>query len=181
MEARTLLEEVQEEERGFVIRSDKDANYALTVIRRERQEISRNERQRKDEHERIDRNAGALNAPHESRILYYEQALRQYLETQPVQPTKSGLRSQSFIEGKVSIKPQDPEFKRDEEALGKWFFDNEMTGYYETQYKPRWGEFKKNYRDHITYLEDGAVCVDGEIITGVVAVERDDKFTVEVD
>lgn len=181
MEARTLLEEVQEEERGFVIHSDKDAEYALTVIRQEQQEMARHQRLHDAERRRIDERLEALNAPRKSRILYYEQALRQYLETQPVKPTKSGLRALSFINGKVSIKPQDPEFKRDEEALGKWFHDSQMTGYYDTQYKPKWGEFKKNYRDHIKYYADGSVTLDGEFIQGVVAVEREDKLSVEVD
>ena len=181
MEARTLLEEVQEEERGFVIHSDRDANYALAVIRQERLEMARNQRQYDDEVKRIASRPEALNAPRQSRIAYYESALRAFLDAQDIKRTKSGLRSLSFINGKVSIKPQDPEFERDEKKLGQWFHDSGMSGYYETQYKPKWGDFKREYRDHITYMSDGAVCMDGEIITGVVVVEREEKFTVEVD
>lgn len=181
MEVRTLLEEVQEEERGFMIHSDKDANYALAVIRQERAEMARLQRQYDDEQRRIVASLESLSAAHISRSMYYEQALRQYLESQPAKPTKSGIRSLEFINGKVSIKPQAPEFKRDEAALGQWFHDSGMSGYFETQYKPKWGEFKREYRDHIAFMADGTVCVDGEIITGVVAVEREEKFTVEVD
>lgn len=77
--------------------------------------------------------------------------------------------------GKLVLKKQAPEFKRDEKTIIEWLKAHDGNSFVKVEEKLDWAELKKAS----TVVGETIVNEDGEIIPGVEVIEREDKFTVE--
>ena len=129
---------------------------------------------------------------HENMIRYYQDKVKQikdsaehrtgnlksmlfeYFQTVPRKATKT-QEVYSLPSGKLKLKYQSPEYKRDEPALLQWLKDRGMAEYIQTKETPQWGELKK-----ATQTVGDKVVMDGEILEGVEVIEREPVFEVEV-
>lgn len=171
-----LLEMLDEaiEQSEFKIDTDQKAEWALSKIREEQAEAQR-----------------LINVCN-SQILYYQSELKkvqdklenktgnlkamlfEYFQTVDRKATKT-QETYSLPSGKLKLKYPKPEYKRDDGTLLKWLKERDMTDYIKVSESPKWGELKKTVQ-----VAGDKVCVDGEIVEGVTAVERPPVFDVEV-
>ena len=103
-------------------------------------------------------------------------------------PHKKANKSESytFPGGKLVLKHQDPEYKRDEQTVIEWLKKNDGAQFVKTKEELAWKELK----EASSGVVDGKIILreeineDGEIIQipvpGIEVVEREDKFCVEV-
>jgi phage host-nuclease inhibitor protein Gam len=104
-------------------------------------------------------------------------SLLSYFEGKDIKPTKAGGKSYKLLSGTLSMKKQEPEFKRDEKVLAEFLRKNGSDEFIETVYKPKWAELKKKVEVRGTQVIDPE---SGVIIEGIEAIEREDKFEVKV-
>ena len=163
-----------EQENEFKIDNDQKAEWALAKIKEEKVEAQR-----------------FINVCN-SQILYYQSELRKvqealqdktgnlqallfdYFYTVPHKATKT-QETYKLPSGTLKLKHPSPEFKRDDEALVKWLKDRDMKDYIKTIETPQWGELKK-----LVQYQNNFVCFDGEVIEGVILLEKEPVFEVEV-
>ena len=176
--AMSLLDAVQAEEReGFTVQNDQSADWCLEQIGLARREIERIERLRMGKIADLDTRCAALTRPHEGNIAYFTGLLEQYTRTLEIKPTKAGSKIYKLLHGTLSIKPQEPKYATDPEALAGWLERTGRGALVKIVRSPMWGELKKQ---GVSVLESGAVCTeDGEIIEGVTAEIRPERFTAE--
>ena len=115
----------------------------------------------------------------------WEGYLAAYFDTVPHKKAKAS-ESYSFPGGKLILKRQDPEYKRDEKTAIEWLKQNGGTEFVKTKEELAWKELK----DACAGVVDGKVVLreevteDGEIVQitvpGIDVVEREPKFVVEV-
>ena len=104
-----------------------------------------------------------------------ERMLAEYFDTVPHKKTKT-QESYSFPGGKLTMKTQQPEYKRDDKAVIEWLKANNGAQYVKTKEELDWSALKA-----ATGVFDGNVVnEDGEIIPGITVLYRDPKFVVEV-
>ena len=111
--------------------------------------------------------------------------LREYFNTVPHHKTKT-QESFSFPGGKLMMKKQNPEYKRDDKTVIEWLKANKGTEFIKTKEELAWQELK----DASTGVVDGKIVLreetndDGEIIQitvpGIEVIPREDKFEIEV-
>ena len=77
--------------------------------------------------------------------------------------------------GKLMLKAQAPEYKRDDKAVIDWLKANNGAQYVKTKEELDWSSLKKD----TTVVDGQIVTSDGEFIPGVEVVEREAKFVVE--
>ena len=160
------MEEMKNE--TFVIDTDAKAAWALSKIKAARDErdnfIEWYEAKIKEIKEQTDANTS-----------YLEGLLMNYFATVPHKNTKTQA-SYSLPGGKLILKKQAPEFKRNDAAVIEWLKANNGAEYVKVTESLDWAGLKAK-----TAVFDGQlVTEDGEIIPGVDVVERPDKFIVEV-
>ena len=115
----------------------------------------------------------------------WESYLSAYFDTVPHKKAKAS-ESYSFPGGKLILKRQEPEYKRDEKTAIEWLKENGGTEFVKAKEELAWKELK----DACAGVVDGKVVLreevteDGEIIQitvpGIDVVEREPKFVVEV-
>ena len=115
-----------------------------------------------------------VKADSEYKLGLIDRALRAYFNSKPHQKTKT-TEYIKLPNGKLVLKKQDPEFKRDEAKVIEWLKKNNGTAYIKVTESLDWAQLKKD----TSVLKDKIVTVDGEIVPGVEVVERDAKFAVE--
>ena len=114
-----------------------------------------------------------------------ESALSAYFQTVPHKKTKT-QESYSFPGGKLLMKRQEPEYKKDEKTAVEWLKANGGGAYIRTKEELAWKELK----DAASGVVDGKIVLreeineDGEIVQvtvpGIEVIEREAKFVVEV-
>ena len=77
--------------------------------------------------------------------------------------------------GKLVLKRQNPEFKRDDATVIEWLKKNNAPQYIKVKEELDWATLK----DDTTVVGTAIVNSDGETIPGVEVVEREPKFAVE--
>lgn len=115
----------------------------------------------------------------------WESYLAAYFDTVPHKKA-SKSESYSFPGGKLVLKRQEPEYKRDEKTVIEWLKQNGGTEFVKTKEELAWSDLK----GAASGVVDGKIVLreevteDGEIIQitvpGIDVVERPDKFVVEV-
>ena len=184
-----VLDEMDEENKDFVIDTDEKAEWAIKKIAEERAEtqriISVCQSAIKRYIDTIKKTEDAL----ESKTVYLTFQLQRYMGTVKAKESKT-QKTYKLPSGTLKIKKQGPEFKRDEGKLTEFLMKNKYTDYIETQFKPKWAEFKKTIdiqRDPIIDEETGVlidytpyyvVDANGKRVEGIEVVEREDKFEV---
>lgn len=116
-----------------------------------------------------------VKADADYKIGFIDRALFAFFQTVEHKKTKT-QESWSIPAGKLMLKKQAPEFKRDEKAVIDWLKQTpEGSQYVKTVESLDWANLKKDS----TVVGNSIVTADGEIIPGVEVIEREDKFVVE--
>lgn len=162
------IDEEEQSER-FVIDDDSKAEWALRRVKE-----AREQRDRMLAH--LNHQRDAANALCRRTEEQYSAELMAYFKTLPVRKAKT-QESYALPSGKLVLKHPGVEYKRDEAALVEWLKGNGMVEMVKTVYEPRWGELKP-----LTQVVGDAVVytATGEVVAGVVPVERPDEFRMEV-
>ena len=115
-----------------------------------------------------------VKADADYKLGFIDRALFAFFQTVEHKKTKT-QESWSIPAGKLILKKQAPEFKRDEKAVIDWLKQNDGSQYVKTVESLDWANLKKD----TTVVGNTIVNNDGEIIPGVEVIEREDKFVVE--
>jgi hypothetical protein len=101
--------------------------------------------------------------------------LAEYFATVPHKKTKT-QESYKLPGGKLVLKTQNPEYKKDEATVIEWLKKNDMAKYVKVEEKLDWAGLKE-----VTGVFEGHIVTeDGEIVPGIDVVDREAKFVVEV-
>lgn len=153
---------------GYVIDTDAKAQWALDKIREARADrdawVKWYEAKIKEITEQTDFNTMNL-----------ERMLAEYFATVPHKKTKT-QESYPLKGGKLILKTQNPEYKRDDKAVIDWLKANNMPQYVKVKEELAWADLK----GATDIFEGHIVTEDGEIVPGIEVVEREPKFVVEV-
>ena len=115
-----------------------------------------------------------------------ETCLRPYMEMVPA--TGKKILTYEMPGGTMKLAKQDPEYKVEDAELVPWLKKNKLEKFVEVREEAKCGDFKETLKDdrkkvRTVKAEDGTlqvVTADGEIIPGIKAIPREDKFTVKV-
>ena len=158
---------IEEQEEELVVRSDIEAGWQL---KHRKELIADRDNLIAFYQARID----AVKQDAEIKLSIIDRAL--FLFFQTVQHHKRATQeSYTHPEGKLVLKKQAPEFKRDDKTVLSWLKGNNGGNYIKTTESLDWASLKKD----VTVMGNSVVNSDGEIIPGVEVVEREPKFTVE--
>ena len=163
-----VREEKFVEPEGFTIDTDEKAKWALDKIREARKDrdfwLQWYEDKITQIKEQTDFNTAVL-----------ERKLMEYFHTVPHKKTKT-QESYPLPGGKLILKTQNPEYKRDDKKVIEWLKANKGEQYVKVKEELDWASLKAvtaSFEGHI-------VTEDGEIIPGIDVIDREPKFTVEV-
>lgn len=150
------------------VRTDIEAGWQL----KQRKEIM------KDRDELIDFYKARIKDVEEDaafKLANIDRALYAFFQTVPHKKTKTQESYQHPL-GKLVLKTQAPEFKRDDKTVIAWLKKSPDTvRYIKTKEELDWSSLKAD----TTVLGNQIVNTDGEVIPGIEVVEREPKFAVE--
>ena len=132
-----------------------------------------------------DHQIGKLKEIRDRTRAWAETCLRPYFDMVPT--TGKKILTYEMPGGTMKLAKQDPEYKINDEELVPWLKENKMEWFIQTKEEARWGDLKEALKDEkkkIRTVEagDGTLAVvteDGEIIPGIKAIPREDKFTIK--
>ena len=153
---------------GFVIDTDAKAEWAMTKIKEARADRDRWVKWYEDKIKEITEQT-------DFNTMNLERMLAEYFATVPHKKTKT-QESYSLPGGKLVLKTQNPEYKRDDKAVIEWAKANNLPQYVKVKEELAWSDLK----GATDVFEGHIVTEDGEIVPGVEVIERDAKFIVEV-
>jgi hypothetical protein len=102
------------------------------------------------------------------------QRLRMYFDSVPHKKTATQERY-PLPSGKLVLKDQEPEYKRDDEAVIKFLKANGGEKFVKVEEKLDWNGLKKT----LSILGETAADENGKPIPGILVIERDRAFTIE--
>lgn len=104
-----------------------------------------------------------------------ETCLRPYFDMVPHSGKK--ILSYDMPGGTLKLAPQEPKYDVIDAEMVPWLKATSPE-YVKTKEEAAWGEWKKDHK--FTVTEDGGIATeDGEIVPGVKATVRPDKFTIK--
>lgn len=114
-----------------------------------------------------------------------ETCLRPYFDMVPT--TGKKILSYDMPGGTLKLAKQDPEYEVNDDELVPWLEANKMADFVKVTKEAKWGDFKETLKDEKKKIrtvaaEDGTLQVvteDGEIVPGVTAKIREDKFSIK--
>ena len=166
----------EEQRVRFTIDDEQKANWALRKIRKLTEKRKANIQLAEAEIERINTWLKEVNGDLEQSIDYFTGLLegyhRQVLEQDPKAKTIK------LPYGKLKMRAQQPEFIRDNDKLLSWLKQSNKTDYIVVKESPDWAQLKKTLQVAGNALVDTET---GEVVEGVEVVEREPKFSVEVE
>lgn len=155
-------------EYGFVVDTDQKAEWALSKIKEARAErdrmVSWYESKIKEIKETTDFETMNLEA-----------RLADYFRMVPHKKTKT-TESYALPGGKLVMKKQNPEYKRDDKAVIAWLKDHGGARFIKITEVLDWAGLK----DATAALGGKLFDENGEEIAGIDVIEREEKFVVEV-
>lgn len=163
-----MSELLQIETEGFVIDTDAKAEWALKKIKEARADRDTWVAWYKDKIREITEQT-------DYDTMNLERMLADYFGTVPHKVTKT-QESYKLPGGKLVLKKQNPEFKRDDKAVLEWLKTNNLPQYIKVKEELDWAGLKSA----TAVFEGHVVTEDGEIIPGIDVVEREAAFSVEV-
>lgn len=162
------MSEAIERNEAFVIDSDGKAGWAVKKIAAKRAERDEMIAWYKAQIKKAEEET-------ENETAYLEMLLRDYFATVPHKTTKT-QDSYIFPGGKLVLKTQNPEYKRDEPKVIEWLKKNKMEKFVKVSETLDWDGLKR-----VTDIFEGTVVTeDGEIVPGITVEYREPKFVVEV-
>ena len=153
---------------GFVIDTDAKAEWALQKIREARAD-------RDMWVEWYQTKIREIKEQTDFDTMVYERMLSDYFATVPHKKTKT-QEIYKLPGGKLVLKKQNPEYKRDDPAVIEWAEKNGLTQFVKVKKELAWQELK----DATAVFEGHIVTDDGEIVPGVDVIDREEEFKVEV-
>ena len=163
-----MSELLQIEPEGFVIDTDAKAGWALDKIREARADRDRWVKWYEDK-------IAEITAQTDFNTMNLERMLAEYFASVPHKKTKT-QESYSLPGGKLVLKTQNPEYKRDDKTVIEWLKANKMTDFVKVKEELAWSDLK----GATAAFEGHIVTEDGEIVPGIEVIEREAKFVVEV-
>lgn len=117
--------------------------------------------------------------------IWAESCLRPYMDMVPTSGKK--IKSYEMPGGVMKLAKQDPEYEVNDAELVPWLKKNKLDWFIEVKEEARWGDFKETLKDEKKKIQtiandDGTLSVvtrDGEIVPGIKAIPREDKFTIK--
>ncbi len=104
-----------------------------------------------------------------------EACLRPYFDMVPT--TGKKIRSYDMPGGTLKLSAQDPEYEVNDAEMVPWLKAS-APEYVKIKEEAAWGEWKKDHKFTVT-ADGGIVTEDGEIVPGVKATVRPDKFSIK--
>jgi hypothetical protein len=110
------------------------------------------------------------------RVAWAENNLRAYFEQVPFKTTKAGWKTYDLPNGKLTFKPQEPAYDRQDDDIVKWLKASKKPELIKIKEAPDWTNLKKQLK----VGPDGKcmVTADGEVVPGITVIPQDPKFTV---
>lgn len=117
--------------------------------------------------------------------IWAETCLRPYFEMVP--HTGKKILAYEMPGGTLKLAKQEPEYEVRDDELVPWLEKNRLDQFVAVKKEARWGDFKDTLKDdkkqiRTIRMDDGTLRVvteDGEIVPGIIAVEREDKFSIK--
>ena len=168
-----LEEEVEEQEtrKPFVVDDDRKAEWVLQQIRNKKAEIQK----WKEHYEAL---SNKVCNDLQSDIAWFEGNLKGYFLQKMDEGATRSTKTQTIYDlpsGKLVMKPQDPEFEKDEPKMIEWL-EQSSPELVKVKKSVDWSGMKKAF----CVSGDKMITEDAEIIPGVVVHERENIFKVEV-
>lgn len=151
--------------------------------------ILRQLKQAEDQYDRMkawyDHQTAKLKEIRDRTRAWAETCLRPYMDMVPT--TGKKILTYEMPGGTMKLAKQDPEYKINDEELVPWLKENKLDKFVEVKEEAKWGDFKETLKDEKKKIRtadagDGTLAVvteDGEIIPGIKAIPREDKFTIK--
>lgn len=174
-ELEEVLEQPEDERKGFSINDDNVADWALRKIAEENAELDRlkdlAEQQIKEINLKIKHEEDVVNR----RTSFLKGCLNQYFKTVPHKSTKT-QESYKLLSGSLVMKLASQKMIKDDVELVEYLHKNDMSEYIKTEEKPMWAEFKKNLS-----IVDGKVIdiTTGEVVDVVKVEQVPESFDVK--
>ena len=166
-ELEEVLEQSEDMQKGFSIKDDAVADWAVKKIAEECAELDRLKALAEQQIEEIN-----LKIKHEEEVVnrrtsFLKGCLNQYFNSVPHKSTKT-QKSYKLLSGSLVMQLASQKMITDDAELVEYFHKNNMSEYIKIEEKPMWAEFKKNLS-----IIDGNVInsVTGEVVD-VVRVEH---------
>lgn len=164
-----------DQEERFTVDNDKKAEWALSKIRALKADMARYVAVCDDMITEYEAKKKAAQERYEQETSWFKSQLAQYFESVPKRKTKT----QEVYElpgGTLRKKYPAPQYKRDNKKLVAWLKDSGMSDYIKVSESADWATLKKG----IQVQGNVAITEDGEIVEGVIVIERPPTFEVEV-
>lgn len=163
-------DEVEEDREPFLIADDGLAEWAMQRIAEYRAETAAMEAHYAAQ-------LDIIRKRNEAKETFFTRALADYFATVPKRETKTQAKY-TLPSGELVRRKQGPKYEIDDDVLGTFLAENELSEYVITKAVPKWAELKKA----CTVQEDGSLVETstGLVIEGVRAEERPDKFEVKI-
>lgn len=177
-EARVLENEFGDELQDVAVLDDASADMILRQLK-----------EAEDQYDRMkdwyDHQIKKLKDIRDRTRIWAEACLRPYMDMVPT--TGKKIRSYDMPGGTLKLAKQDPEYEVNDAELVPWLEANKLNSMVAVKKEAKWGDFKETLKDEKKHIrtvaaEDGTLRVitaDGEIVPGVIAVAREDKFTIK--
>lgn len=166
-ELEEVLEQPEDMQKGFSIKDDAVADWAVKKIAEEQAELERLTIIAKQQIDALQLKVKYLEEVAERKTSFLKGCLSEYFRTVPHKSTKT-QESYKLLSGSLVMKLPSQKMVKDDAELVEYFHKNNMSEYIKIEEKPMWAEFKKNLS-----IIDGNVInsVTGEVVD-VVRVEH---------
>ena len=162
-----MSELLNAEAEGFVIDTDAKAEWALKKIKEARADRDKWVAWYKEQIQTITEQT-------DFDTMNLEHMLAEYFATVPHKKTKA-QETYKLPGGRLILKTQNPEYKRDDATVIAWLKKNNMSQFVKVKTELDWAGLK----DATAVFEGHIVTEEGEVIPGVEVCEREAKFIVD--
>jgi phage host-nuclease inhibitor protein Gam len=168
----------EEEEQGWRITSDLEADWAIKKIKAARKDLDRKKELAEAEIQEIQTWLKSEQEKTEKSTAFLEAKLKEYFNSlgkDVLKETKTQLKYE-LRSGVLKLKKQGPDIKRDNSVLVQWLLDSGLDNYVRVKKEPDWAALK----DKLELVGDKAIHKEtGEIVPGVCVEPQPDKFIIE--
>jgi phage host-nuclease inhibitor protein Gam len=170
--------EAEDEDQGWRITSDLEADWAIKKIKSARKDLDRKKQLAEAEIHEIQDWIKTEQEKTEKSTAFLEAKLREYfssLDKTVLKESKTQLKYE-LRAGVLKLKKQMPEIKRDNSVLVQWLLDAGLDNYVKIKKEPDWAALK----DNLQFVGDKAIHKEtGEIVPGICVEPQPDKFIIE--
>ncbi len=174
-ELEEVLEQPEDERKGFSINDDAVADWAVRKIAEEHAELDRLKSIAEQQINEINMKIKYEEEVVARKTSFLKGCLNQYFHSVPHNATKT-QESYKLLSGSLVMKLGSQKMVKDDSELVAYFHQNNMSEYIKTEEKPIWAEFKKNLS-----IIDGKVIdtTTGEVVDVVKVEEVPESFEVK--